>query len=221
MIKPDLIIFDCDGVLVDSEMLSCRCLSDVLAGVWHQPWSGSGARSVPWTKRDGGLRALPGAGTRRFPSNFRRAEGGGSRRVCLRALPDRRRGLGTGGSADPALRRLVQRCRSGVPLAVPDRSCAAFRHAPLYLANGGARQARARSLPVRGRKDAGGSASHPRDRGQRQRRQGRQGGRHDGLGICRRQPLSIARRQGHPARGGSRSRVRANGGFLAERTGRT
>lgn len=32
MIKPDLIIFDCDGVLVDSEVLSCRCLSAVLAG---------------------------------------------------------------------------------------------------------------------------------------------------------------------------------------------
>ena len=32
MTKPDLIIFDCDGVLVDSEVLSCRCLSDVLAG---------------------------------------------------------------------------------------------------------------------------------------------------------------------------------------------
>jgi HAD superfamily hydrolase (TIGR01509 family) len=27
----DLIIFDCDGVLVDSEVLSCRCLSEVLA----------------------------------------------------------------------------------------------------------------------------------------------------------------------------------------------
>lgn len=27
----DLIIFDCDGVLVDSEALSCRCLSEVLA----------------------------------------------------------------------------------------------------------------------------------------------------------------------------------------------
>jgi HAD superfamily hydrolase (TIGR01509 family) len=27
-----LIIFDCDGVLVDSELLSCRCLSDILAG---------------------------------------------------------------------------------------------------------------------------------------------------------------------------------------------
>jgi HAD superfamily hydrolase (TIGR01509 family) len=27
----DLIIFDCDGVLVDSELLSCRCLSDALA----------------------------------------------------------------------------------------------------------------------------------------------------------------------------------------------
>ncbi|MBR0823985.1 HAD family hydrolase [Bradyrhizobium manausense] len=29
--KPDLIIFDCDGVLVDSELLSCRCLSDTLS----------------------------------------------------------------------------------------------------------------------------------------------------------------------------------------------
>jgi HAD superfamily hydrolase (TIGR01509 family) len=29
---PDLIIFDCDGVLVDSEVLSCRCLSEALAG---------------------------------------------------------------------------------------------------------------------------------------------------------------------------------------------
>jgi HAD superfamily hydrolase (TIGR01509 family) len=31
MSKSDLIIFDCDGVLVDSEVLSCGCLSDVLA----------------------------------------------------------------------------------------------------------------------------------------------------------------------------------------------
>ncbi|MET4385590.1 HAD superfamily hydrolase (TIGR01509 family) [Bradyrhizobium sp. F1.4.3] len=29
--QPDLIIFDCDGVLVDSELLSCQCLSEVLA----------------------------------------------------------------------------------------------------------------------------------------------------------------------------------------------
>jgi HAD superfamily hydrolase (TIGR01509 family) len=32
MTDRDLIIFDCDGVLVDSEVLSCRCLSEVLAG---------------------------------------------------------------------------------------------------------------------------------------------------------------------------------------------
>lgn len=31
--QPELIIFDCDGVLVDSELLSCRCLSEVLAEV--------------------------------------------------------------------------------------------------------------------------------------------------------------------------------------------
>jgi HAD superfamily hydrolase (TIGR01509 family) len=28
--KTDLVIFDCDGVLVDSEVLSCQCLSEVL-----------------------------------------------------------------------------------------------------------------------------------------------------------------------------------------------
>jgi HAD superfamily hydrolase (TIGR01509 family) len=32
MMRPHLIIFDCDGVLVDSEVLSCRCLCDALAG---------------------------------------------------------------------------------------------------------------------------------------------------------------------------------------------
>jgi HAD superfamily hydrolase (TIGR01509 family) len=29
--EPDLVIFDCDGVLVDSELLSCQCLSDELS----------------------------------------------------------------------------------------------------------------------------------------------------------------------------------------------
>jgi HAD superfamily hydrolase (TIGR01509 family) len=31
MIENDLVIFDCDGVLIDSEVLSCSCLSDTLA----------------------------------------------------------------------------------------------------------------------------------------------------------------------------------------------
>ncbi|MGX9425175.1 MULTISPECIES: HAD family hydrolase [Bradyrhizobium] len=30
LLQPDLVIFDCDGVLVDSEILSCQCLSEVL-----------------------------------------------------------------------------------------------------------------------------------------------------------------------------------------------
>jgi HAD superfamily hydrolase (TIGR01509 family) len=29
-VAPDLIIFDCDGVLIDSEVLSCQCLSQLL-----------------------------------------------------------------------------------------------------------------------------------------------------------------------------------------------
>jgi HAD superfamily hydrolase (TIGR01509 family) len=32
MMRPHLIIFDCDGVLVDSELLACRCLCEALAG---------------------------------------------------------------------------------------------------------------------------------------------------------------------------------------------
>jgi HAD superfamily hydrolase (TIGR01509 family) len=31
--KPDLVIFDCDGVLVDSELLSCQCLSETLGKI--------------------------------------------------------------------------------------------------------------------------------------------------------------------------------------------
>jgi HAD superfamily hydrolase (TIGR01509 family) len=31
VIQPDLVIFDCDGVLVDSEVLSCGCLCEALA----------------------------------------------------------------------------------------------------------------------------------------------------------------------------------------------
>src|SRR5215475_1911194 len=31
--ETDLVIFDCDGVLVDSEVLSCRCLSEALARI--------------------------------------------------------------------------------------------------------------------------------------------------------------------------------------------
>jgi HAD superfamily hydrolase (TIGR01509 family) len=31
--KPDLVIFDCDGVLVDSELLSCECLSETLGEI--------------------------------------------------------------------------------------------------------------------------------------------------------------------------------------------
>jgi HAD superfamily hydrolase (TIGR01509 family) len=31
--KPDLVIFDCDGVLVDSELLSCQCLTETLGEI--------------------------------------------------------------------------------------------------------------------------------------------------------------------------------------------
>jgi beta-phosphoglucomutase-like phosphatase (HAD superfamily) len=58
MVTSDLIIFDCDGVLIDSEVLSCRCLSEVLRRYGVDVGVESGAGSVFWTKPDGGARTL-------------------------------------------------------------------------------------------------------------------------------------------------------------------
>ena len=130
MIRPDLIIFDCDGVLVDSEVLSCRCLSEVLAGYGislglDQALDLFLGRSVTAVSR-----ALSKHWDARFPSNSAAELRTGVRAAFLSALcPIEGVSSVLEGSADPALRRLVQRCRSGVLLAFPDRSRAAFRHA--------------------------------------------------------------------------------------------
>ena len=169
MIKPDLIIFDCDGVLVDSEVLSCRCLSEVLAGtesssVWIRRSICSLDEASRWCwsttrDRDSDSGAI-----------FHRADGKGPRGISIGARPRRRGRRRAGGPAGPHLRRLVQRFRPRLLFACIDRSRVAFRHAALYVADGETRQAGARSLSLRGRKDAGGSRAHPGDRGQRQRR---------------------------------------------------
>ena len=191
MIRPDLIIFDCDGVLVDSEVLSCRCLSETLdaygiaLGVDQalDLFLGQSVTAV-FQYYEALGRAIPeqfaaelktGVRAAFFPRCARLKECSRYSRTCASRIVSPRPATST-----------------GVLLAFSDRACAAFRYAALYLADGGARQTGAGPLPLRSRKDAGGSASHPRHRGQREWRQGGEGGRHDGLGLCWRQPLSVA-----------------------------
>ena len=70
MTKPDLIIFDCDGVLVDSEVLSCGCLSEVLAGYGIDLGVDEALELFVGRSVDGGPGALCGPG-RRFRSDSR------------------------------------------------------------------------------------------------------------------------------------------------------
>ena len=69
MIRPDLVIFDCDGVLVDSEMLSCRCLVEVLATHGISLGLDQALDLFLGTKHISGLRALPKRWATRFPSS--------------------------------------------------------------------------------------------------------------------------------------------------------
>ena len=159
MIRPDLIIFDCDGVLVDSEVLSCRCLSETLAaygidlGV-DQALDLFLGRSVTAVFQH--YEALGRAIPEQFSAELRT----GVRAAFLSSLcpiegvqsvlEDLRIPHCVASSSD------VDRVSFSLS---SDRACAALRHAALYLANGGARQTGARPLPLRGGKDAGGSAS--------------------------------------------------------------
>jgi len=143
MVRPDLIIFDCDGVLVDSEVLSCRCLSQVLAkygidlGVGQALDLFLGRSLTAVLEHYAALgRSIPA----QFPAELSTEV---RKRLCFGALPDRRGERCAGRLADPALRRVVERCRSGILLAFFDRSRAAFRQPALHVANGGAWQARA------------------------------------------------------------------------------
>ena len=159
MTKPDLIIFDCDGVLVDSEVLSCRCLSQVLAryGIdldLEQALELFLGRSVTAIRDHYQALGHP------LPEQFTAELSAAVRAAFLAALCPIE-------GVSSVLRSLrIPHCVASSSdidrvsiLAFPDRSGAVFRTAALYLADGGTRQAGARSVPLRGRADAGGAAS--------------------------------------------------------------
>lgn len=186
--EPDLIIFDCDGVLVDSELLSCRCLSEVLAefgialseGQALELFLGRSTKAIEQHYRDLG-QAVPDGFLPRLKSHVLNSFAGSLQPIsgvadvisalrapfCVASSSDIDRvslSLDVTGLRSHFGNRLftAQMVKHGKP--APDLF--------LYAA------ARMQADPSR----AG-------DRGQRQRRPGREGGRHDGLGICRRQPL--------------------------------
>ena len=137
MIKPDLIIFDCDGVLVDSEVLSCHCLSAVLAGYGIDLGVEQALDLFLGRNTAAVMTHYQGLG-RPIPERFSAELGAGVRAAFRRrASSDRRRGRRAGGAPHAVLRRLVERSRSRIVLPFRDRSRVAFRRAALYLANGG------------------------------------------------------------------------------------
>ena len=132
MTHPDLIIFDCDGVLIDSEVLSCRCLSEVLAGYGIDLGLDQALDLFLGRSTTAVLEHYEALG-RPIPEQFSAELSAGVRAAFLSALcPIEGVSARAGGPADPALRRLVQRFRSGILFPFPDRSRATFRQSALY-----------------------------------------------------------------------------------------
>ena len=154
MTKSDLIIFDCDGVLVDSEMLSCRCLSEVLAGYGiilglDQALDLFLGRSVTAV-----CRALRSIGTLDSRSSSPAELKSGVRAAFQSAL----RPIEGVSSVLEDLH--IPHCVASssdvdrVSFSLSLTGLAPHFDTALHLANGGTRQARARPLPLCSRTDA-------------------------------------------------------------------
>ena len=186
----DLIIFDCDGVLVDSEVISCRAHAEALT-----------RHGYPITPQQVFDRFL-GRSTRQANSEVEAELG--------RALPDDfhaqvqdelfrsfeadlRSGAAysRGARCDRAagLRRLERLAAAHERHARPRPGFTTGLRRTSSRPRRSARQARARSVSVCRRTDEGRAGALPRDRGQRARRHRRPRRRDDRARLSRRQPL--------------------------------
>ena len=80
-----LVIFDCDGVLVDSEILACDVQARAITALRSAPVGGRGRKTVP---RDVGARHAGGARGRSRPAAAERSRGP-LRRGAVRPVPSR------------------------------------------------------------------------------------------------------------------------------------
>jgi FMN phosphatase YigB (HAD superfamily) len=190
MSKPRLIIFDCDGVLVDSEVLSARVEADALGALgirisaeeMLQRFTGIASREAYAL-----LEAEQGI---RLPKRF-----GGQVLERLHAIFELElepvRGIR---AALAAIDLPVCVASSSEPVRI-ERSLRAVGPAralcgeAVQREHGGARQAGARPVPARRRAHGRRARRLPGDRGQRARRPGGHRRRHAGDRFRRRQPL--------------------------------
>ena len=155
----DLVIFDCDGVLIDSEIISARMLIAALARSGRH-------RSISTMFRDHFLgRSYPTVARQvreefrlDLPDDFEAAYRAGcwppSATSCS-PTPGVARGAGPAGGA--LLRRHLVQPAAGGAVTGADRAGGVFRHGCLHRLGGGARQAGARSFPACRRPDGGGA----------------------------------------------------------------
>ncbi len=149
---PDLIVFDCDGVLVDSEVLSIAGVAAVLNEAGVPATYAMIARYFGMKQADIMLKVSEETGhdiplevsARIWPAIRDRFEA----RAEAHAGPGR---LPAPPPGRAALRGLLVRAGPHPQLAAPDRPRALLRRGHLLVEPGGARQARARPVPLRRR----------------------------------------------------------------------
>ena len=209
---PELVIFDCDGVVVDSEGIALAVTRRRVGEAGLRLTDRGDARALP--------RAAPRFGRAPGRSRTRGAGAQGVRRRSLarhsqrlrpRSQGRRRRAAGGRGLARARVRRLLERARAAAPRTAGDRLRGLVRAQHFFRRRRGARKAEPRPFPVRGARDGRFAQGLPGDRGQRRgsRRRARRG--HDGVRVRRREPLLAGRRRGGFDRGRRRTHLPRHG----------
>ena len=209
---PELVIFDCDGVLVDSEVIAL--------GVMRRRLSEAGVRLTDQETRERFLgrrldSSLHGVETELggpLPENFRDEF---SREILFgvwaRTERGRRRAAGGRGLARARMRRLFERAREIAPLASRGRLRDHVRPQHFFRRRRRGGKAESGSFPARGARDGRRAERLPGDRGQRRGRRRRARGRNDGVRVCRRESFLPSRRRSAFDRGRRRTPLRRHG----------
>ena len=179
------VIFDCDGVLVDSEMLSAGVLMEMMAEIelpitpeiFRSDFLGRSFAAAALRAEQRFGRPLPADFQTNYRSRLlRRMAADLQPMTGVRALLQRMQApfcLAT--SSSPAAPGGLARCHRARALLC--------RHG-LHGLGGAPRQTRARSVPLRGRAARRQAAGLPGDRGQRNGNPRGAGGRNGGVALC-------------------------------------
>ena len=187
---PEVVIFDCDGVLVDSEVIALAVTRRLLGEAGLHLSDEETRERFLGLRLDSVLRRVEselGAPLPQgFPDDLVARDSGD---VRARAQRHRRRPAGGRGLADARLRRFFERARTSELRASGHWLRDAVRAQHFFRRRGRAGKAQSRSFPVRGPRDGRRAEGLPGDRGQRRGRRRRARRRNEGVRFCRREPF--------------------------------